>query len=367
MMKLTTIIFCVLFVFFRFSFSQPNDQIEVTVHLRIDTSNTENKKIISLISNYFNSKPDSLYDNPYWSSKDKKEYKDYDLSTNSIYQFPSSLLLKIYRPTILTICKIDSTYEVIVALISTSKNNIQQNPWTILKYHVVNENGDLLLKNTLTFETKHWKSETIGNINFHFSQYHIFNKDEAERSASFCDSICSIFKLNESEFDFYITDNADEMGKLLNMEFYFAGYTEGKTFKANRLIFSGIGSEWFPHEFVHMLFRDYENIHRFIDEGTATWLGGLPGKSFNELIKENNSIQNFTFDDLLNFRSSSLDFYITGGILCRYIYEHYGLEGFKKLLAPIKTNEELYDNLKKDFKLDNNKLNEIIKEQIHNK
>ena len=321
--------------------------------------------IFTLVKNYFNSKPDSLYDNPYWSRLEKQILPDFDLSRVLVYQFPSNTLLKIFKPLILSINKKDSVYEIRTALLSTGKNNFTQNPWTILLYRAVKEEGKWVLSNYLSSETKHWNSEKLGNITFHYPEDHIYSYDNANKSVSFCDSTTKQFGLEAVEFDFYIARSADEMGRLLNCDFFFAGYTDGKSYSENKLVFSGIGSEWFPHEIVHVLFREYRNVHRLVDEGTATWIGGLPAGSLSDLIKKNTTLKNFSFNELLNFESGNLDFYITGGILCKYIFENYGLDGFKKMLVPVKTNDELYRMLESTYGLDQTKLNQIIKDGIN--
>lgn len=55
--------------------------------------------------NYLNSEPDSLHNNQYWNSAEKVKFKNFDLSTPYLYQFPSKQLLNYYKPTILSIEK----------------------------------------------------------------------------------------------------------------------------------------------------------------------------------------------------------------------------------------------------------------------
>ncbi|MBK6836366.1 MAG: hypothetical protein IPG89_19730 [Bacteroidetes bacterium] len=78
---------------------------------------------------------------------------------------------------------------------------------------------------------------------------------------------------------FYITDSGDDLGKLLNFDFFYAGYTTGIGMNDNRMLLSGQGSEYYPHEFIHLIVPKYER-HWMIEEGFATWKGGTMEKTF---------------------------------------------------------------------------------------
>src|SRR5688572_6914949 len=80
-------------------------KIDVTIHSRVDTTEREIKEVAMLWINYLGSKPDSLHDNPYWNNAEKDKFKNFDLSTPYLYQFPSRQLLNYYNPTILSIGK----------------------------------------------------------------------------------------------------------------------------------------------------------------------------------------------------------------------------------------------------------------------
>ena len=85
---------------------------DYTIHSRVDTSKQNIKDIVTLWLNYLASKPDSIYDNPYWNEAEKKKYKDFDLTRKFIYQFPSRQLLNYYKPTILSIEKEGNNYSI---------------------------------------------------------------------------------------------------------------------------------------------------------------------------------------------------------------------------------------------------------------
>ena len=75
-----------------------NPIIQVEIHSRVDTTKNEIKEIATLWSNYLNSEPDKISDNPYWNEEEKLKYKDFDFSRSLLYQFPSNQLLNILNP-----------------------------------------------------------------------------------------------------------------------------------------------------------------------------------------------------------------------------------------------------------------------------
>ncbi|MDZ7615195.1 MAG: hypothetical protein U5K51_16980 [Flavobacteriaceae bacterium] len=68
------------------------------------------------------------------------------------------------------------------------------------------------------------------------------------------------------------------------MTFSFAGYTTGIGLNEKRILLSGFGSAYYPHEFIHLILPDFDR-HALIEEGFATWKGGQGGKTFEESAK----------------------------------------------------------------------------------
>jgi len=231
-------------------------KIEVTIHSRVDTTNLEIKEVAKLWINYLKSKPDSLYDNPYWNSEEKLKFKSFDFSMEYLYQFPSSQLLSYYKPTILSIEKEGDNYGIrtIFSADGLPEQYRRSNPWCITKLYAVKENGNWKLRNALPVITENWKRKTLGKITFIYPQHHKFNDSLATKASLFCDELSKEYKFSEwKPFDFYITGSGDELGKLLNFDYFFAGYTTGIGMNDNRILLSGMGSEYYPHEFIHLV------------------------------------------------------------------------------------------------------------------
>src|SRR5690606_10567044 len=115
-------------------------------------------------------------------------------------------------------------------------------------------------------------------INFKFIKYilhpeHDFDKKQAKKAVKFCKKIIKQFDLHQVEpFSYYVTCNSDQLGKLYNFE-YWSSYSTAMTHLTIHQITTSYGNEFYPHEFIHLLFPS-GNRPFIITEGLATWLGG---------------------------------------------------------------------------------------------
>lgn len=324
-------------------------KIDVAFHSRVDTSNNEIKAIAALWVNYLNSQPDSLYNNPYWNDAEKTQYKRFDFSIPYLYQLPSQQLLNYFKPTILSIEKEGEYYGVRTLFSAEGLEGAYRtsNPWCITKLYAVRENGEWRLKNALPVITEKWKRTTVGKIIFVYPPHHEFDHDLATKANEFCNKLSREFKFTEwKPFEFYIAESGDEMGRLLNFDFYAAGYTTGVGSNDNRILFGGTGSEYYPHEFIHLIVPKQER-HGLAEEGFATWKGGQQGKTFEEsaalLANELAKDDTITFDDVIKKTRGwqYAAFYTTGAVFCNAAYDKGGIELVKKLLEIPRDDEKL--------------------------
>jgi hypothetical protein len=330
-----------------------NPPIKVEIHARVDTTNKEIKDIATLWTNYLNSEPDKISDNPCWNEAEKKRYQDFDLSRNSLFQFPSAQLLSHYQPKILSIEKEGDHYGIrtIYSAEGLEDEYRKSNPWAIQKLYAVKENNQWRLKNSLSIITAHWNRKTSGKITFIYPPSHPYSAELAEKASNFCNHITAEFGFAEWEpFDFYITQSSDELGRLLNFDFYFAGAAVGKAFNENRILLSSLGTEYYPHEFIHLILPKFER-HNLIEEGFATWKGGSGQKTFEECAQrfanELSKNDTVTFSDVLNktWGWQYAAFYTTGAILCHSAFEKGGAKLVNALLKIPRDDERLVDDL----------------------
>ncbi len=359
-MKLQVLIFLFLFS----SLSKFGQKENINIHARVDTTKSEIREIAALWTNYLNAHPDSVYDNPYWNEAEKKLYKDFDLSRLFIYQFPARQILEYYQPTILSIEKEGDHYAIRTMFAADGLEGIykKSNPWCITKLYAVKVNNQWKLKNALPVLTQNWTRKTVGKITFIYPPQHAFNDTLAKKSNEFCNSITKQFKFPEWEpFEYYITESADAMGQLLNFDFFYAGHTTGVGMNDKRLLFAGFGSEWYPHEFVHLVVPNQKR-HSLIDEGFATWQGGAMEKTFEErariLASQIALNDTVTFTDILNkqWGWQYAAFYTTGAILCKLAYEKGGRGALEKLLKIPKDKGQLIETICKVFDIQQNEI-----------
>lgn len=330
----------------------------------MDTTNNEIKEIVRLWTNYLNSEPDKISDNPYWNEEEKLKYNDFDFSRRSLYQFPSHQLLRNFKPKILSIEKEGNYYGIrtIYSADGLEGEYRKSNPWAIQKIYAVRENNQWRLKNSLPIITDHWSRTTIGKITFIYSPNHKLNENLARKANEFCKQVTDEFKFPDWEpFDYYITQSGDELGRLLNFDFFASGYTTGIGLNEQRILLSGFGSEYYPHEFIHLIVPKFER-HGLIEEGFATWKGGQASKSFEEsavlFATELSKNDTVSFLNVLNknWGWQYAAFYTTGAILCNSAYKKGGINMVNELLKIPNDSEKLIENLsllfdveKKDF------------------
>lgn len=365
-------IWLILFSFYANKSFAQQTKIDVTIHSRVDTANIEKKEVAKLWIAYLNSKPDSLYDNLHWNNDEKRKFKKFDFSIPYLYQLPSNQLLDYYKPTIISIEKEGDHYGIrtIFAASGVQGEYKKSNPWCITKLYATKEDGKWKLKNALPIITEYWNKKTLGKITFIYPQHHIFNNELAMKAIQFCSEIIEKYKFPELEpFDFYITDSGDELGKLLNFDFYFAGYSTGIGMNDNRILLSGLGSEYYPHEFIHLILPKQER-HWIIEEGFATWKGGQAGKTFEEsaelLANELANNDTVTFSDVLNKKWGwqFAAFYTTGAIYCKAAYDKGGVILVKKFLEIPPDNEKLVEAICNIFEINKVDIDSFWKKEV---
>lgn len=370
--KITPYLFLFLLISFFNTFDCFSQNERLSFHSRVNLNQKEVKEIAQLWENYLFSEPEKTLDSPYWNFEEKNKYKDYDFSLKYLFQFPSSQLLSYYKPKVLSIEKEGNSY-----LIRTlfEAENIpdsykKSNPWAITKIYVIKENGNWRLKNTLSETTKNWHRKTIGKITYIYPPQYKFNENIAKKAVNFCNQKAAFLGIQNWEpFDYYLTYNGDQMGNLINFDFFFAGYTTGISMKKNHILLSGIASEYYPHEFIHMILPPFER-HPFIEEGIATWLGGTNNQSFEEVSKrlaqEIDLHPEIQFQDILSKKWGwELNaYYTTGAILSKAAYEKLPPLAFQQFYNLSSSDEELISKLCKVLKMTEEEFHVFWKKEV---
>ena len=326
-------------------YAQEHDnQLTLLVSSRVDTSSIDVKSIIKLYENYYQSRPDSIYDNPYWNTKEKQLYKDFDFSRKSIFHGGMNVhtLFQYFNPFVMSVEPIGEKYAIRVLFSSNTTNPLYAGSkvWCIQKLHAIKENEKWVFENVLVELTKEWRSTQNGMIEYVYPPQHIFDNETSDKAVTFCKRIMQRFNPNFNDsIKYYITSSIDDMGLLENFDYYFAGITTGKAREG--MILTSKGSAHFPHEFVHKLLPTNPNRGLVIEEGLAEFLGTKedPEAYRNRMNKLATDLKHNS--EKINFKSvvsQSMTFngyqtaYPAGAGICELVYKLNGDNGLKQLM-----------------------------------
>ncbi len=335
----------------------------------MDTSAKDVKAVIQLYENYYQSQPDSVYNNPYWNEAEKARYKDFDFSRVSIFQggMNANTLFQYFSPFVLSVEPIGEKYQIRVLFSSstTDPKYAGSKVWCIQKLNAIKENGKWVLENLLVELSKNWHIKKQGCITYVYPPNHNFNASSAQQAEDFCNSIIERFNPSYSDsFHYYVTSSIDDMGLLENFDYYFVGITTGKAREG--MILTAKGNEFYTHEFVHKLIPENPKRGYVIEEGIAAFLGTKQDSG------EYNNLMAFLSTDLqlspkkINFQSvvsQSIRFhgyqtaYPAGAAICEVIHQLKGDEGLKQLLlADTSSYEKLVSAVCSITELNSNEL-----------
>ncbi|MBC7381707.1 MAG: hypothetical protein H7296_01790 [Bacteroidia bacterium] len=340
------------------------DTLDIEISGRIDTTDTEVYEIYHLFKNYLESRPDSLYDNPYWNAREKRERKGANPAIFYIAFYTLDASPKIifskrnWKPFILTIeKKKDQKYGLRVAFI---KDTISYDKiLTILNLNAMKENGKWVLENTFNDVVNTWITTCYKNIRYVYPKTHIFNDTLAKKSVHFFDSVGAILDIKVVDtLSFYICDNPDEMGLLFGFAYYYLNHTTGMSYLFLNQIFSSKGNEYYPHEFVHMISKGGkgDTSNYIIQEGMACFLGEYGSEKYEwrivKLAKDYGANKpTYTLPVLLKNEAEWNGYqtaYPTGSVLAEIVFDKKGYAGIKAL-AEANTNrpEQIYTAVRK--------------------
>ncbi|MBI2967448.1 MAG: hypothetical protein HYY40_06515 [Bacteroidetes bacterium] len=336
-------------------FAQPK-LIEVTVTSRVDTTIPEVREIYHLWKNYLNSRPDSLYDNPYWSTKEKNKYMSvnlhFDRSSWIMYQGTNAFqVLQVYKPKVMAIEKEFGKYYIITMYFGENMDPRfqKENPPWITRHYASKEKNEWKLENSIQNVTREWRPYTTKNIMYVCTPLHRYNPDLAAMANAFIDSVVALFHLPlPQSFEYYMAGSPDELCKLYNLD-YWLDFSPAMTHWPLRQLCTSGHTEYNPHEFTHLIFKGTK--HWIISEGLATWLGGsgYDGctsydddlKYFANEIRDNVTI---TFNDIysrkFHLRSENYPLYIAGAFIVKLTCDKKGIDGVRELLSD--ETEDIY-------------------------
>ncbi len=372
--------FIVLVVLVKISFGQiKSDSIDVFISGRVDTTNKDIGEIYTVFKKYLQTRPDSIRYNTNWNKLEQsKGYKgNIALFYTPFYNLGADpqTIFNIWKPFILTIePKSKEKYLLRVALVKSEES--PDKLLTILNINAVFENGSWVLQNTIVDYIDNWNTKTHKYLKYQFPQGYPFNPELAEKSIKHCDSIAQILNVdNIDTFTYFICNNADEMGELFGYEYYYLNYTKGLTVKWRKEIYSSNNSEYYPHEFMHMIFNSVnsDSISYLIEEGLACFLGEYGTEKYKTQINKLaydylNQKPTYTFDNLLNNVASWNGYqtaYPVGSILAEIVYEKSGYIGLRTLIeSNTQTSSQIIKTMQKITKRNKKGLEKEFRQKL---
>lgn len=326
-------------------------KLPIAVSNRVDTNDAEVRSVIKLYADYLNSAPEKIYDNPYWNKIEKEKYDDFDFSRTALFQgLTANKLQSYYPPFILSVSQVNEKYKIRVLYSNNAVDEryIGSKVWAIHQLFAIKESGQWVLENSLPNITAKWKTVKTERIHFIYPQQHLYSPILADRANYFCNDIITRFnpKMSEEPFRFYITNSADEMGRLENFDYYFSGFTTGKSKEG--MVFTAKGNEFYPHEFVHQLLPKNQRRSSIIEEGLATYLGTRENKKAYEFLMSRlaeDLLQSaeINFDAIFDLKVRYNGYqiaYPAGAAICEIVYKHKKDEGLKELINGNSSNKE---------------------------
>lgn len=331
------------------------------VYLAVDTSNISISKRVDFIKEYFQSETREK-EKEFWHPK-YKNIKNYNYSSNietftRIYtpkEINNYCDLLIYELDILndslSYVKIEATYP-----------DFNPKQFVTYKYYIVEKDGELFLDNSIYYEKHKFVLYKTSNIDFYISPYKKVSKRELESASEVIDSLYNVLvtRNKKKKIQAYVCSNIEEMNIIANMTKYYGRQGGFANPEANFAAYM-YENPVHMHEFVHLLLDFHQENNFILEEGIATFFGGLnPQQSYHQgKIKVQECVENSScnIEDLISNRDDLTLNYSMWGILCEYIINTLG----KEILFDL-----LYDKSIHDKNLISNicDLNKITKEQL---
>jgi len=363
--------------------------IDLPITVRVDTTDADVKAVYELVRHFYSTRPDSLYDNPYWNESEKKKYPEPYPARSMIFQ--SEDIIKSFPPLVLSIEK-EKEYYCIRTLFY--REGLEEpykgsNPWAISRLYAKKveikkkkevkenesdstkkDNKEYRLFDPLQILTKDWRHERIGPIDYYFPFNFYFDRRAGNKMAQFCRGLRNKYGVPDVEpIEFYIARSVDEIAQIVGLDFVL-GPTSGRSLTVNAQVFSALGNEWYPHEIVHVFFRDYKP-HYILMEGVATYEGGSLKINFDSLViklaeflKRNDTMTFQNFLDSPYLEGGTTFFYTIGGVLCKMADQKGGPTAVKALLEAGIDNEELYQKIESVLGIKRENVTEILRAKV---
>ena len=332
----------------------------------VDTNNPKITAAVSFYKQYLSGFKG--YQTPdysqYWCENDSKRYQTPDPIVYSISsEYPT---YSFGTQKTIFYAKVHPEFVHLKTLMahSDSLNNITV--YAITNHYIVDNGKSLHFIRPINANSDQYKTVQNGNITYHFSKEHNFNKAKSDSLLRVIKKFESDWNFDPKKLDYYFTDTQDELGFLRGLDYYYGmeqNTPSGMAFPEDALIYcNGYGENNF-HEILH-LYLNPLYVKSPVNHGLIYYLGGGLGESFDALINKMNlyleTYPNTNLSEFETLRTKDITLHINhtvAGLLCKIIDNKEGQKGLQRLLE--------YDNMttlfQKEFGLEKHQWNEFLK------
>jgi hypothetical protein len=335
---------------------------------------------LTLWKEFLSTKDDKL-GSKFWNREGIKKYGDtsYFLLEKEL-QFGRDNFLELLGYSdikILSVKKIKELYRITSLMEFKEKNDKSNIQYIFHVYAKKNPNGELKLYNAIDVNKKLLlKKQKVGYLTFYYTKNHSFDKNLANKMNQFLINFCNKFQVSTKNIDYYFTSNKEEMLKLKGLDYIIGNSGEeipsGQSDLKNNAVYAVGLSEYYPHEVIHVLLKNYNNnTHFWINEGIATYFGKSRGKNLdwhlkkiakylyeNKQINLNEILKLQTLDQHTSFS------YALGGLVIKLAYEKGGYELVKKFLNLGKSDESFYKSIETNLGIKKENLNSFFRNYL---
>ncbi|MFT4032411.1 MAG: hypothetical protein QM669_08320 [Siphonobacter sp.] len=345
----------------------------------INNNDPEVKMVLSTWEKYLQTK-DSLYEyNPYWSSIEYKNKKYPDLFYKDINHSTLFNIKNYYKPTVLSVEKVDSSYIIKTLFASGEKDNGFNRVSAILNIEAIKENNEWRLKSMEDRILKSlYKQYNSKEITYYYHKDHVLDTLLCSKFNIENNKLAHIFQTNTINVKYFLCKKNKEIQKIKGFDFAnsmgYPNQISGLAEPLNNIIYAGNDSEWYLHELVHLyVYKLYgSNVNNCINEGIATYYGGSLGNTLEyhlhkvALYVKNNPVDFSNLSKLERIDDETNFQYTIGGLLCKTIDTKLGFNGIKKLLALKGDSDELlWSIIQELLNIKNSNFNDFIHNELN--
>ena len=282
---------------------------------------------------------------PRWSAAEQRMWPGYDLTASLAYQGFEATVLDI-RPT--AAGSDEYVVKTLFARATGPEHGVR--PIALTRVYAIREDGRWVFANALPRLTRDWPRTTIGAVTYVVTPGRSLDHNRATRAIAFVDSIAQL--LGQPKIDkltYYVASNSEELHRVMGFDWTFGGYGS-YALPWNKLILSGdtAHGEAHRHELIHYVLSAIlaeRRTHSFINEGIATWLGGMLGRTYQQMRAEYARYiatrPDITLDKILDTDQPDHGHHPAGAILVHMVHDRGGMPAVKELLTSGRSTAEL--------------------------